>query len=94
FARTFGESPRAYRRRLRLERAAVRLRTTSARILTLAVEAGFESHEAFTRAFRDRFGHTPLAYRRLARANAQPRSRAALWQSAAASALRRHVEGM
>ncbi|HUR56105.1 MAG TPA: helix-turn-helix domain-containing protein, partial [Opitutaceae bacterium] len=68
FKRTTGESPRAHVRRLRLERAAVRLRTTPARIITVAVEAGFESHEAFTRAFRARFGHTPQAYRRLAHA--------------------------
>jgi AraC-like DNA-binding protein len=93
FTRTVGESPRAYVRRLRLERAAVRLRTTPARILTVAVEAGFESHEAFTRAFRDRFGNTPQAYRRLGQANAQPRSRAVLWQLAVGGALRRHVEG-
>ena len=91
FTRTMGETPRAHARRLRLERAAARLRTCRSRILAIAVEAGFESHEAFTRGFRQRFGHTPAVYRRLATANAQPRPRSQLWQHAAA-ALRQHVE--
>ena len=91
FTRTIGEMPAAYARRLRLERAAIQLRTTPATILTIAVEAGFESHEAFTRMFRARFGHTPAGYRRLANSTLQPRARAGLWQLAGA-ALRQHVE--
>ncbi|HEV3409039.1 MAG TPA: helix-turn-helix transcriptional regulator, partial [Chthoniobacterales bacterium] len=87
-----GESPRAYVRRLRLERAAVRLQKARASILTVAVEAGFQSHEAFTRVFRQRFGHTPAAYRRLGSTTAQPRARAKLWQHIAASALRPYLE--
>jgi len=92
FIRTVGESPRAHARRLRLERAAVRLRTTRSSILTIAVEAGFQSHEAFTRGFRQRFGHTPFAYRQLAIANIAPRMRAQFWQIALAGGLRRHLE--
>jgi transcriptional regulator GlxA family with amidase domain len=92
FTRLLGESPRACQRRLRLERAAARLRSTPARILAVALEAGFESHEAFTRVFRQRFGHGPKEYRRLARATTQPSSRRALWQLVTAGALRRHVE--
>jgi AraC family transcriptional regulator len=92
FARTIGESPRAHVRRLRLERAAVRLRKSRASILTIALEAGFESHEAFTRKFRERFGHSPSAYRQLAMANAAPRLRGQIWQIALAGGLRRHIE--
>lgn len=92
FTRTVGETPRAYVRRLRLERAAVRLQKARASILTVAVEAGFQSHEAFTRVFRQRFGHTPAAYRRLGSTTAQPRARAKLWQHIAASALRPYLE--
>jgi len=92
FTRTMGESPRAHARRLRLERAAVRLRTSRSTILTIAVEAGFQSHAAFTRVFRQRFGHTPVAYRRLVVATVQPRVRAQLWQLIIAGGLRRHVE--
>jgi len=40
FERTVGESPVAYVRRLRLERAAACLRTARATILTIALEAG------------------------------------------------------
>src|SRR5215211_52721 len=79
FARTIGESPRAHARRLRLERAAVRLRTSRSSILTIAVEAGFESHEAFTRVFRRCFGHNPIVFRHLATASVQPRARAEFW---------------
>ena len=91
FTRTFGETPAAYARRLRLERAAGRLRSTRATILTTALEAGAESHEAFTRMFRARFGHTPAEFRRLESVTLQPRTRARLWQLAGA-ALRQHVE--
>ena len=38
-------------RRLRLERAAARLRSTSRSILEIALEAGYQAHESFTRAF-------------------------------------------
>ncbi len=93
FTRTVGESPRAHARRLRLERAALRLRTSPrASILTIAVEAGFSSHAAFTRGFRQRFGHSPAAYRQLESASAQPRSRLELWHSIAACGLRPYVE--
>jgi AraC family transcriptional regulator len=61
-----GESVKEHVRRLRLERAAVRLRRTRAPVTQLAFEAGFESHEAFTRAFRAMFGDSPSAYRRSA----------------------------
>jgi AraC family transcriptional regulator len=91
FTRAHGESPRALVRRLRLERAAIRLRATTTRILAIAIEAGFESHEAFTRVFQRRFGHTPQSYRRLTRVTTQPRPRTLVWQRVAAAA-RRHVE--
>ena len=91
FARVVGETPAAHGRRLRIERAAVRLLDSPATILDIAIEAGFESHEAFTRVFRQRFGVTPNAYRGRQNATRQPRVRAQLWQLAGA-ALRQHVE--
>lgn len=93
FARVVGESPRAHVRRLRVERAARRLRAGGEPILALALEAGFESHAAFTRHFRQRYGQTPAAYRRAPQASARPRDRAKLWQLVVAGGLRRHVEG-
>ena len=59
-----GEPPGAFRRRLLLERAAYRLATGTDQVLTVAVDAGYGSAEAFTRAFVRGFGLTPTQYRR------------------------------
>src|SRR6185436_9811401 len=58
-----GESVKEHVRRLRLERAAHRLRFSGDRVTDIALEARYESHEAFTRAFRDMFGESPSAFR-------------------------------
>lgn len=50
-------------RRLRLERAAARLRNTSRSILEIALEAGYQAHESFTRAFEATFQTSPSHYR-------------------------------
>jgi AraC-like DNA-binding protein len=60
---TAGEPPAAFRRRILMERAAFRLATGSDGILQLAVEAGYSSHEAFTRAFQRSYGVAPSAWR-------------------------------
>lgn len=67
FHRVVGETPKQYVLRLRLERAAVRLATTRRPLAALAAAEGFGSHEVFTRAFRRRFGCTPVRYRMVAR---------------------------
>ncbi len=48
-----------YVRLRRLSIAAVALAAEDTSILEVALEAGYSSHKAFTRAFRDHFGHTP-----------------------------------
>lgn len=58
-----GETVRQYARRLRLERAAYRLTHGDDDVLGIALDAGFESHEAFTRAFKGRFGEPPSTFR-------------------------------
>lgn len=63
-----GEPPRAFRRRILLERAAYRLVATRRSILDIAVEAGYGSHEAFTRAFSAAYGAPPAAWRKQPRA--------------------------
>jgi len=76
FRAQLGETVMEHVRRLRLERAARRLRATDARLLDLALEAGYESHEAFTRAFISRFGVPPSEFRE------QPSSRVLVWRRA------------
>jgi AraC family transcriptional regulator len=49
----------AYLRARRLSEAAKRLAAGAPDILSVALEFGYGSHEAFTRAFRDQFGTTP-----------------------------------
>jgi AraC family transcriptional regulator len=58
-----GESVMEHVRRLRLERAAQRLKSSDRPVTELAFEAGYESLEAFTRAFRARFGEPPSSFR-------------------------------
>jgi AraC-like DNA-binding protein len=59
-----GESPTAFRRRLLLERAAYRLLAEPVGVLELAIDAGYGSHEAFTRAFNRAYGMSPREWRR------------------------------
>lgn len=58
-----GESVKEHVRRLRLERAASRLKLGALPVTHIALEAGYESHEAFTRSFRSAFGASPSQYR-------------------------------
>ena len=59
FAAATGLSVMRYVRARRLSEAARALAGGAPDILTLALEADYGSHEAFTRAFRDHFGVTP-----------------------------------
>jgi AraC family transcriptional regulator len=63
-----GESVKEYVRRLRLERAAGRLKLGSAMVIDIARDAGYESHEAFSRSFKAALGVSPSEFRRLRRA--------------------------
>jgi len=58
-----GESVHKHVRRLRLERAAHRLKFSDRSVTDIAFEAGFETHEAFTRSFRTMFGDSPSGFR-------------------------------
>lgn len=57
-----GKSPFDYIRALRLTRAAVRLRDEEVRIVDVAFDFVFDSHEGFTRAFSKQFGITPKSF--------------------------------
>jgi len=58
-----GEPPATFRRRVLLERAAHRLITTDDDLLRVALDAGYSSHEAFTRAFARAYGQAPSRWR-------------------------------
>jgi AraC family transcriptional regulator len=58
-----GRSLMRYLRARRMTEAARVLAAGAPDILAVALDAGYGSHEAFTRAFRDQFGLTPEAVR-------------------------------
>ena len=64
FSSMVGESVAAYVRRLLLERSALQVAHTSEPITQIALDAGYESVDAFTRAFRAHFATLPSEYRR------------------------------
>lgn len=63
FEAATGFSVMRYVRGRRLSASARRLASGAPDILAVAIEAGYGSHEAFTRAFREQFGLTPDALR-------------------------------
>lgn len=63
FRAVVGESVMDFVRRLRLERAAYRLRTGPDSIAAIAFENGYGSQEAFARTFHASFGMPPRDYR-------------------------------
>jgi len=62
FREMTGKAPFEYIRELRLSRAAARLRDGDNRIIDVALDFVFESHEGFTRAFSRQFGMSPREY--------------------------------
>ncbi|MBQ9951729.1 MAG: AraC family transcriptional regulator [Clostridia bacterium] len=63
FREVSGMQLRDYMRSRKLAFALIRLRDTDEGILNIALDYGFSSHEAFTRAFKDAYGLTPSEYR-------------------------------
>lgn len=69
FRGLIGETPLQLHRRLRLERAAWRLACHPGdSVLRIALDAGYDTHESFTRAFREAYGRAPSEHRALAQA--------------------------
>jgi len=64
FAAMTGETIADHVRRLRLERAAMELRSSAKQVIQVALDAGYEAHEAFTRAFKAAYGISPAGFRR------------------------------
>ena len=59
-----GEGVMEHVRRLRLERSAYQLKTSDRPVTRIAFDAGYETHESYTRAFTAMFGQSPTAFRK------------------------------
>jgi AraC-like DNA-binding protein len=67
FTALMGRSPSDYLRHVRVERAKELLTTGGMPVGDIARASGFSDHAALGRVFRAETGHTPTAYRRIAR---------------------------
>lgn len=67
FTAVVGQSPAAYVAERRMLAASKLLETTAMAVGAVAHAVGFESEAAFSRAFRRRFGRSPLAWRKRSR---------------------------
>jgi AraC family transcriptional regulator len=63
FEQVVGVTPGQYMLRMRLRRAAVRLRRTADTVAAVALDCGFDDLSTFNRQFRRAVGLTPAAYR-------------------------------
>ncbi len=62
FKELTGKPPFEYIRSLRLTKAALKLRDLKPKVMDVALDFVFDSHEGFTRAFSKEFGITPYKY--------------------------------
>jgi AraC family transcriptional regulator len=65
FTAHVGESAISYVRRMRMLRAGQKLRMGAVDITEVALAAGFDSHAAFSKAFKQHFGLRPSEFRQL-----------------------------
>lgn len=82
FQAVYGESPQAAAARMRLERAADLLQTTTMMIGEIAAASGFDNCCSFARAFRARFGMSASGYRTVAASTGSAKSPGAAGKAA------------
>lgn len=63
FTKDLGQSPQQTYRNLRLSFARHLLHTTNQPIQEVVLRTGYQNQSAFSRAFKTRFGQTPMSYR-------------------------------
>ncbi len=63
FKELLGKTPFEYIRACRLSRAALRLRDEDVKVIDVAFDFVFDTHEGFTRAFSRQFGINPSQYK-------------------------------
>lgn len=74
FSHFIGQAPMQYLAQWRMQLAAARPRDTDAKLIEIALDVGYESEAAFSRAFRRVVGVAPGAWRRERRAAAKVRA--------------------
>lgn len=62
FTSHMGENIADYVRRVRLERAGRKLRMGAVDITEAALAAGYDTHAAFSKAFKQQYGFTPIEF--------------------------------
>jgi len=67
FSRILGEPPHRYLARFRINVASERLLATDDKISSIAAAAGYRSLPAFSKAFKQELGASPIEYRRMGR---------------------------
>jgi AraC family transcriptional regulator len=65
FTACVGESAASYVRRVRMERAGRKLRMGAVDITEVALAAGYDTHAAFSKAFKQYYGFSPSEFRQL-----------------------------
>lgn len=65
FTTCVGENIASYVRRVRMERAGRKLRMGAVDITEVALAAGYDTHSAFSKAFKQHFGLSPSEFRQL-----------------------------
>lgn len=65
FHEVVGISFKEYVVRRKLTKAALDLRETNQRIIDIAINYGFSSNEAFSRAFHKKYGYSPSQFRKV-----------------------------
>jgi AraC family transcriptional regulator len=65
FTACVGENIASYVRRVRMERAGRKLRMGAVDITEVALAAGYATHAAFGKAFKQQFGLSPSEFRQL-----------------------------
>ena len=65
FTASTGESIASHVRRVRLKRAGQKLRMGAVDITEVALAAGYATHAAFGKAFKQQYGLSPSAFRQL-----------------------------
>lgn len=58
-----GETLAEYVRRVRLEQSSIQLKHTNRTVIDIAFSAGYQTHEAYSRAFSRRYGISPSQFR-------------------------------